>query len=77
MAKVMFTVVAIHPDRSTDYFDFWVRNKQSNDQGEELHPAMLSTTDMFEAHNKKEAEAMARKKYPGHTIDSAATERHG
>lgn len=77
MAKSTYSVVVILPGRFQDYTDFWKRNLLVNEKGEHLHSGMLAIGVTVEARNKAEAEALARKQYPNHTIDSDATARMG
>jgi len=77
MTKVDFTVIAILPGRRDDYFDFWTKEIKVNKRGEELHPGMLALSVSVVARSKSDAENQVRSQYPNHSIDSAATKRHG
>ena len=69
MAKSIFKVNAILPGMDQKYREFWIDDKTTSDDGTELHPAMLAETDTIEARNRAEAEAMARAKFPGRTVE--------
>jgi hypothetical protein len=69
MAKSAFNVVAIRPGMELKYREFWIENKNTSSDGTELHPAMLADTDIVEARSKTEAEALAKKKFPGRKIE--------
>ncbi len=77
MSKASYSVVAILPERYTDYKDFWTREVKVNSRGEQLHSGMLAITDVVSAANKSDAEQQVREKYPKHTIDTAATQKLG
>jgi hypothetical protein len=77
MSKASYEVVAILPDRYNDYMDFWTKEVKVNSRGEQLHSAMLAITEVVNAANKGEAERLVQKKYPKHTIDTAATRKLG
>ena len=77
MSKAYYHVVAILPGRRGDYFDFWTKDVKVNAQGEELHPGMLAITTGVDARNKAEAELLVQRKFPDHSIDTAATKRLG
>ncbi len=77
MSKATYSVVVIRKGREKDYFDFWNRYNKVNANDEELHPALVSFTEMVEARNKREAVSMVKKKYSGLSIDMDATQRHG
>lgn len=77
MSKSTYHIVLVLPHRYSDYIDYWVNDRKENDQGEKLHPALLAVTITIEAKNKREAESLASKSHPGHTVDSKATKRLG
>jgi len=77
MAKANFTVIAILPGRSRDYFDFCERGVTVNASGEALNSNMLALTVSVDADSKADAEARVRRMHPNYTIDSAATSRNG
>ena len=76
MAKALYTVKIIRKNREKDYYDFWERGVEINASGEKLHSDLVGFTEDIEARNKKEAESLVSQKYPGLTIDVAATMRH-
>lgn len=76
MTKASFSVVAIRPGRRQDYAAF-NRGICVSGQGENLHSDLLSISVTVEANSKVDAESKVRILYPDHSIDSAATERHG
>ena len=77
MGKAMYSVVVIRKDREKDYFDFSTRGKKTNASGEDLNSDLVGFTVTVEAKNKQEAVSLVRQKYPGHSIDTEATQRHG
>ena len=77
MSKADYDVVAILPGRYNDYSDFWKKNVKVSSKGKELHPALLAITETVSAANKSEAERLVQKYYPQHTVDTAATQKHG
>jgi hypothetical protein len=74
MSKATFIVTVICKGRERDYYDFWLRNVDRNEAGEELHSALVGFTESIEAKNKSDAIALAREKHPGLQIDTEATE---
>jgi hypothetical protein len=77
MSKASYAVVAVLPGRYNDYIDYWTKEVKVNSLGEQLHSGMLAITEVVSAANKGEAERQVQKKYPKHTIDSAATKKLG
>ncbi len=77
MTKADYNVVAILPGRRGDYCDFWTKDVKVNALGEALHSGMLAITVVQSAKNKSEAERLVQAKYPGHSIDTQATDRIG
>lgn len=77
MSKSTYQVTVIYPDRRSDFYDFWEKGLKENTKGEVLHSALVAQTVDIEAGSKKEAEALALKKYPGHSIDAESTKRLG
>ena len=77
MGKAMYSVVVIQKDREKDYFDFWTRGIKTNASGEELHSDLVGFTVTVEAKNRQEAISLVKQEYPGHSIDTQATQRHG
>lgn len=73
----LYSVVIIRPGREADYWAFWKKQITVNDAGEELHSDLLSFAENISGKNAAEAVAKARAKYPGHTIDSEATNKLG
>lgn len=76
MAKATYSVVAILPGKSQDYFAF-NRGVTTNEKGENLDSNMLSISVTIEANSKADAELKVRTQYPKHSVDPAATVRHG
>jgi hypothetical protein len=76
MAKATYSVVAIRPGRRQDYSAF-NRGIDVNDKGESLHSDLLSISVTIDANSQADAESKVRTQYPDHSIDSAATQRHG
>lgn len=77
MSKASYSVVAILPGRYNNYMDFWTKEVKVNSRGEQLHSGMLAVIEVVSAANKSDAEQQVRKKYPKHTIDTAATKKLG
>lgn len=74
MSRATFIVKVICKGRERDYYDFWLRNVERNEAGEELHPALVGFTETIEAKNKSDAITLARAKHPSLQIDTEATE---
>lgn len=77
MSNSTYEVVMIRREKEKDYFNYWKNNNNQTSIGEELHSDLLSFTIQVEAPNKSMAEDIARKKYPGLTIDCEATIKIG
>lgn len=76
MTKATYSVVAILPGKSQDYFAF-NRGMGVNAKGEKLDSGELSIGVTVEANSKADAEAKVRAQYPSHSIDTVATDRLG
>ncbi len=66
-----FSVTVIRKDRERDYISLLLGKESAVSDG--LHVESVFFTELIEAETKKEAEAIAKKKYPGNRIDAAAT----
>jgi hypothetical protein len=75
MAKATYSIVAILPGKSQDYFAF-NRGVAINAKGEDLDSNKLSVSVTVEASSKANAEAKVQAQYPNYSIDPAATVRH-
>ncbi len=64
MSKSTYEVPVIREGREKDYRDFWDREIKVNSDGEELHSALVSFTEVVEAKNLDEAIAIVQKKHP-------------
>ncbi|MGE0496443.1 MAG: hypothetical protein AB7I35_08605 [Ramlibacter sp.] len=77
MAKSTYSVLIIRKGRSSDYNEFWVKNKNTNARGEPLNPSEISFTELIEAKNLDEAIALAQAKYPQDQVSRSGSERIG
>lgn len=76
MSQSTYSVVIIRLGEESNYFDYWMKGKKKDKNGEPLHSARLAFTELVDAKNKAEACRLMRAKYPGHQIDDDATARH-
>jgi hypothetical protein len=69
MAKSTYKITAIKRGMERKYREFWIEGKKVSNDGTTLHPAMLADTDMVEAKDFSVAESMARRLFPGRTLE--------
>jgi len=69
MSKSTFKINAIKLGMELKYREFWIGDKKVSADGTALHPAILADTDLIEAKNLAEAEALATKEFPGRKLE--------
>ncbi|KVR92524.1 hypothetical protein WK27_00040 [Burkholderia vietnamiensis] len=66
MAKSLFKINYAHKGMANKWREFWIEGKTVSDEdGQELHPALVGDSEMVEFSTQAEAEAYAAKTYPG------------
>lgn len=64
----VFKVSVINTDRERDYYDYWDKGVEVNDNGDILAPDIVGFEEIAEADNLKDAIKKIRQKHPNNQI---------
>ena len=73
MGKATYLITVVKPGRWDDYKAVEIEGKSHSEDGVPYNSKDSFINDTVAASSKDEAHRLMRQKYPGHTIDTAAT----